>query len=75
VYLVGDDIFNMEKEISRSSRLKCSRCKLPGAALGCYHHPCPKNYHVPCAVMIPECRWDMVSFLVDIVIKSILKTL
>ncbi|XP_051228375.1 BRCA1-associated RING domain protein 1 isoform X2 [Lolium perenne] len=59
VYLVGDDIFNMEKEISRSSRLKCSRCKLPGAALGCYHHPCPKNYHVPCAVMIPECCWDM----------------
>ncbi|XP_047053866.1 BRCA1-associated RING domain protein 1-like [Lolium rigidum] len=59
VCLVGDDIVNMEKEISRSSRLKCSRCKLPGAALGCYHHPCPKNYHVPCAVMIPECRWDM----------------
>ncbi|KAM0857906.1 hypothetical protein ACQ4PT_048150 [Festuca glaucescens] len=60
VYLNGDIIVNMEKEISRASRLKCSRCNLPGAALGCYNEPCGQTYHVPCAMMmVPECRWDV----------------
>ncbi|XP_051222365.1 protein BREAST CANCER SUSCEPTIBILITY 1 homolog isoform X1 [Lolium perenne] len=60
VYLNGDIIVNMEKEISRASRLKCSRCNLPGAALGCYNEPCGQTYHVPCArMMVPKCRWDV----------------
>nr|XP_051205106.1 BRCA1-associated RING domain protein 1-like isoform X2 [Lolium perenne] len=58
VYLDGDDIVNMEKEKTRGSRLKCSRCRLPGAVLGCYHDPCANTYHAPCARMIPECHSD-----------------
>ncbi|CAM0954939.1 unnamed protein product [Alopecurus aequalis] len=58
VFFDGKRFVNMEKEISRASRLKCSKCRLPGAALGCYHHPCANTYHVPCALMIRECAWD-----------------
>ncbi|XP_024313987.1 BRCA1-associated RING domain protein 1 isoform X3 [Brachypodium distachyon] len=54
----GDTVLNMKKEIRRASGLKCSRCSLPGAALGCCIDKCAKTYHVPCALMIPECRWD-----------------
>jgi BRCA1-associated RING domain protein 1 len=72
VYLDGDDIVNMEKEKTRGSRLKCSRCRLPGAVLGCYHDPCANTYHAPCARMIPECHSDAVRFLVDIVIDLLI---
>uniref|UniRef100_A0ACD5TGE6 Uncharacterized protein n=1 Tax=Avena sativa TaxID=4498 RepID=A0ACD5TGE6_AVESA len=58
VYLDGDDIVNMEKEITRASKEKCSRCRLPGAALRCCEDGCPRTYHVPCALMIWECFWD-----------------
>ncbi|KAM3411214.1 hypothetical protein ACQJBY_003076 [Aegilops geniculata] len=54
----GDTFKNVESEINRSKRLRCRRCKLRGAALGCYDNTCRKSYHVPCALMIPECRWD-----------------
>ncbi|XP_048542943.1 uncharacterized protein LOC125521885 isoform X7 [Triticum urartu] len=54
----GDTFKNVESEINRSKRLRCRRCKLRGAALGCYDNSCRKSYHVPCAMMIPECRWD-----------------
>ncbi|KAF6999754.1 hypothetical protein CFC21_015735 [Triticum aestivum] len=50
---------NVESEIVRGSRWDCSRCNLRGAALGCYRAGCPNTYHVPCAFMIPECRWDV----------------
>ncbi|KAM3371433.1 hypothetical protein ACQJBY_018694 [Aegilops geniculata] len=50
---------NVESEIQRGSRWDCSRCNLRGAALGCYRAGCPNTYHVPCAFMIPECRWDV----------------
>uniref|UniRef100_A0ACD5TG89 Uncharacterized protein n=1 Tax=Avena sativa TaxID=4498 RepID=A0ACD5TG89_AVESA len=59
VYLDGDNIVNMETEIERAKGLNCSRCRLPGAALECYLKSCRRTYHVPCAVMIPECRWDV----------------
>ncbi|XBJ26183.1 hypothetical protein VPH35_003662 [Triticum aestivum] len=50
---------NVENEIKRASRWECSRCNLRAAALGCYYGHCRKTYHVPCAMMIPECRWDV----------------
>ncbi|KAM0835001.1 hypothetical protein ACQ4PT_063218 [Festuca glaucescens] len=59
VYHDGDIIVNMENEITRASNKNCSRCKLPGAALVCHHDKCRVNYHVPCAVMILECDWDV----------------
>ncbi|KAF7007203.1 hypothetical protein CFC21_022163 [Triticum aestivum] len=52
---------NVEREIERGSRWDCSRCNLRGAALDCYRAGCPNTYHVPCAFMIPECRWDVVN--------------
>uniref|UniRef100_A0ACD5T9Z2 Uncharacterized protein n=1 Tax=Avena sativa TaxID=4498 RepID=A0ACD5T9Z2_AVESA len=58
VYYDGDDIVNMEKEITRASKMKCSRCRLPGAALGCCQDGCPRTYHIPCALVIWECYWD-----------------
>uniref|UniRef100_J3M8A4 PHD-type domain-containing protein n=2 Tax=Oryza brachyantha TaxID=4533 RepID=J3M8A4_ORYBR len=59
VYYKGDTVVNMEMEISRASKLKCTRCRHPGAALGCYYKHCNRSYHVPCAVMTLDCRWDV----------------
>ncbi|KAK3135244.1 hypothetical protein QOZ80_5BG0416560 [Eleusine coracana subsp. coracana] len=39
--------------------LECSICGLWGAALGCYYKRCNKTFHVPCAVQIYDCRWDV----------------
>ncbi|KAG8068262.1 hypothetical protein GUJ93_ZPchr0005g15745 [Zizania palustris] len=59
VFYRGDTIVNLEMEISRASKLKCTRCMLPGAALGCYYQHCKRSYHVPCALMTLDCRWDV----------------
>ncbi|OVA08688.1 BRCT domain [Macleaya cordata] len=58
VYFVGETVMNLESELARGAKLKCSRCGLKGAALGCYSGSCRKTYHVPCAVDISSCRWD-----------------
>ncbi|KAL3655024.1 hypothetical protein CASFOL_000810 [Castilleja foliolosa] len=63
VYYVGETIKNLESELDRASKLKCSRCGLKGAALGCFSKSCRRSYHVPCAVEIPDCRWDCDDFL------------
>uniref|UniRef100_A0A0E0H9P3 PHD-type domain-containing protein n=1 Tax=Oryza nivara TaxID=4536 RepID=A0A0E0H9P3_ORYNI len=59
VFYEGDTIVNLELEIKRAAKLKCKRCKLPGAALGCYYTKCNRSYHVPCAMMTLNCRWDV----------------
>ncbi|KAJ4956378.1 hypothetical protein NE237_013161 [Protea cynaroides] len=64
VYFADDTVYNLEKEISRGAKLKCSQCGLKGAALGCYAESCRKSFHVPCAVQIENCRWDTENFLV-----------
>ncbi|XP_066368318.1 BRCA1-associated RING domain protein 1-like isoform X2 [Miscanthus floridulus] len=58
VWFDGDVVMNLESEIRRASGLRCRRCGLLGAALGCYEKHCRKSYHVPCAVQIIDCRWD-----------------
>ncbi|KAL3647708.1 hypothetical protein CASFOL_008676 [Castilleja foliolosa] len=63
VYFVGETIKNLESELARASKLKCSRCGLKGAALGCFAKSCRRSYHVPCAVEIPGCRWDCDDFV------------
>ncbi|KAH6811408.1 breast cancer associated RING 1 [Perilla frutescens var. frutescens] len=63
VYFVGDIIMNLESELARASKLKCSSCGLKGAALGCFAKSCRRSYHVPCALEIPDCRWDCGDFL------------
>ncbi|CAI9778694.1 unnamed protein product [Fraxinus pennsylvanica] len=63
VYYAGETIKNLEPELVRAAKLKCSRCGLKGAALGCFAKSCRRSYHVPCAVEIPGCRWDCDDFL------------
>lgn len=63
IYFSGETIINLELELSRSSKLKCSSCGLKGAALGCYVKRCMKSFHVPCAYEILEIRWDTENFL------------
>ncbi|KAL6516196.1 hypothetical protein OROGR_019501 [Orobanche gracilis] len=63
VYFVGETIKNLESELARASKLKCSSCGLKGAALGCFAKSCRRSYHVPCAVEVPDCRWDCDDFL------------
>ncbi|KAK6940632.1 hypothetical protein RJ641_030163 [Dillenia turbinata] len=63
VYYDGEIVKNLEGELARSAKLKCTSCGLKGAALGCYVETCRKNFHVPCAVAIPDCRWDCKDFL------------
>ncbi len=40
---------NILKEVRRSTMLKCSACKRPGATIGCLVKTCRHNYHFPCA--------------------------
>ncbi|GLT42278.1 hypothetical protein SLA2020_162890 [Shorea laevis] len=63
VYYAGESVKNLKAELARGSKLKCSRCGLKGAALGCYVKSCKRSYHVPCAKEIPKCRWDFDDFL------------
>ncbi|CAN6486193.1 unnamed protein product [Victoria cruziana] len=62
IYFVDEVIKNLESEIARSSKLKCSRCGKKGAALGCLAKSCRRSFHVPCAVEIQDCRWDCENF-------------
>lgn len=61
VYFEGEKIKNLDIELARAAKLKCSGCGEKGAALGCYVKSCRKTYHVPCALKIPNCKWDSVS--------------
>ncbi|KAL5977413.1 hypothetical protein ACLOJK_021759 [Asimina triloba] len=58
VFFEDDTAFNLEAELARSRRIKCSCCGIKGAALGCYEKSCRRSFHVPCAKSTPECRWD-----------------
>ncbi|XP_026402588.1 BRCA1-associated RING domain protein 1-like [Papaver somniferum] len=53
VYYVGDTVKNLELELARGSKLKCSCCGLKGAALSCFIRSCRNTYHVPCAFALP----------------------
>ncbi|CAN4113706.1 unnamed protein product [Withania somnifera] len=63
VYYDGDIIKNLEAELGRASKLKCSVCGLKGAALGCLVKSCRRSYHMPCAFEIQDCRWDCDNFV------------
>nr|XP_027188299.1 BRCA1-associated RING domain protein 1 isoform X2 [Cicer arietinum]XP_027188300.1 BRCA1-associated RING domain protein 1 isoform X2 [Cicer arietinum]XP_027188301.1 BRCA1-associated RING domain protein 1 isoform X2 [Cicer arietinum] len=63
VYFVGETVKNLKAEVARGAKLKCTKCGLKGAALGCYVKSCRRTYHVTCAMDISTCRWDHVDFL------------
>lgn len=63
-YYKGETVINLEVELVRAAKLKCNKCNGKGAALGCVVKSCRKTFHVPCAVYIDECRWDMDDHLV-----------
>nr|GEY36212.1 protein breast cancer susceptibility 1 homolog [Tanacetum cinerariifolium] len=60
VYFEDDIAVNLEAELARSKRIKCSCCGLKGAALGCYEKSCHRSFHFTCAKLTPECKWDEV---------------
>ncbi|XP_042470548.1 BRCA1-associated RING domain protein 1-like isoform X1 [Zingiber officinale] len=62
VYFSEEIVKNFELELKQASKLKCSKCGLKGATLGCYDNNCLKSYHATCAVQIPDCRWDYRTF-------------
>ncbi|XP_078149183.1 BRCA1-associated RING domain protein 1-like [Carex rostrata] len=64
IYYKGDELMNLRREIERSSKLRCAKCGLNGAALGCFYEHCPKSYHPPCAYQVDGCRWDTVNYCV-----------
>ncbi|KAK1420350.1 hypothetical protein QVD17_21876 [Tagetes erecta] len=63
VYFEDDIAVNLEAELTRSKRIKCSCCGLKGAALGCYEKTCRKSFHFTCAKLTPQCRWDDDNFV------------
>lgn len=63
VYYEGEIIKNLDTELARAAKLKCSSCGMKGAALGCYVTSCRRSYHVPCAFEIQDCQWDMENFV------------
>ncbi|KAF8408807.1 hypothetical protein HHK36_004876 [Tetracentron sinense] len=64
VYFEDDTAINLETELARSRRIKCSCCGIKGAALGCYEKSCRKSFHIPCAKMVHQCRWDTDNFVI-----------
>ncbi|XP_020095276.1 protein BREAST CANCER SUSCEPTIBILITY 1 homolog isoform X1 [Ananas comosus] len=62
-YFSGETVMNLEPELARASKIKCSSCGLKGAALGCYAKSCRRSFHLPCAYEIQGCRWDTDNFL------------
>ncbi|KNA23473.1 hypothetical protein SOVF_023940 [Spinacia oleracea] len=54
---------NLDKELARAGKLKCTSCGVKGAALGCFAKSCRRSYHVPCAYEVTGCRWDMDDYL------------
>ncbi|XP_047308481.1 protein BREAST CANCER SUSCEPTIBILITY 1 homolog [Impatiens glandulifera] len=63
VYFEDDKAINLVAELARSRRIKCSFCGIRGAALGCYDKSCRKSFHVPCAKLTTQCRWDSNNFV------------
>ncbi|KAJ0247160.1 BRCT domain-containing protein [Hirschfeldia incana] len=63
VYFNRRTAVNLDVELTRSRRITCSCCGLKGAALGCYNESCKNSFHVTCAKLIPECRWDDKNFV------------
>ncbi|KAF3534555.1 hypothetical protein DY000_02037613 [Brassica cretica] len=63
VYFNNLTTVNLDAELTRSRRITCSSCGLKGAALGCYNTSCKSSFHVTCAKLIPECRWDNKNFV------------
>ncbi|CAO2823376.1 unnamed protein product [Amaranthus hypochondriacus] len=64
VYFEDNIAVNLEQELTRSRKIKCSLCGVKGAALGCYEKSCRKSFHVPCAKKLKECRWDTDHFVI-----------
>ncbi|KAM6551970.1 hypothetical protein CsatB_001778 [Cannabis sativa] len=64
VYFEDGAAINLEAELTRSRRIKCSCCGIKGAALGCYEKSCRKSFHVTCAMLMPQCRWDTENFVI-----------
>lgn len=63
IFFKNGIIQNLEAEVSRANKLKCTNCGKKGAGLGCYMKSCPRSYHVPCAYDDFDCRWDCVEYL------------
>ncbi|KAH9315260.1 hypothetical protein KI387_023887, partial [Taxus chinensis] len=63
VYFKDDCIMNLEAEVARGTKIKCSMCGLKGGALGCCFAKCHKSFHVPCALSSSECKWDIDNFV------------
>ncbi|KAL9265505.1 BRCA1-associated RING domain protein 1-like protein [Drosera capensis] len=63
IYYENYVIKNLNKELSRGTKLKCSHCGIKGAALGCFAKTCRRSYHVPCALSVKGCRWDTENYL------------
>ncbi|CAH8275903.1 unnamed protein product [Arabidopsis lyrata] len=63
VYFNNLTVVNLDVELTRSRRISCSCCGLKGAALGCYNKSCKNSFHVTCAKLMPECRWDNENFV------------
>ncbi|KAL1188855.1 BRCA1-associated RING domain protein 1 [Cardamine amara subsp. amara] len=63
VYYEADTVKNLKAELARGMKIKCTKCSLKGAALGCFVKSCRRSYHVPCAREISRCRWDYDDFL------------
>ncbi|XP_031485027.1 BRCA1-associated RING domain protein 1-like isoform X2 [Nymphaea colorata] len=73
-YYDDDEIIqNLESEVARSVKIKCSKCGQKGAALGCYAKTCRRSYHVPCAADTPNCRWDDDDYLMFCPVHSSLR--
>ncbi|EOA19191.1 hypothetical protein CARUB_v10007870mg [Capsella rubella] len=73
VYFNNLTAVNLDVELTRSRRISCSCCGLKGAALGCYNKSCKNSFHVTCAKLIPECRWDNENFIMICPLETSIK--
>lgn len=64
MFFEEDSIINLKAEVRRGAKLKCTKCRIKGAALGCFVKSCRRSYHVTCAIETPKCRWDYVCHMI-----------
>ncbi|CDQ92786.1 unnamed protein product [Oncorhynchus mykiss] len=50
VFLVKGRVYGLEEAVKVAQETTCSRCRNPGATLGCFIKGCPNKYHYRCSL-------------------------
>lgn len=46
--------YNLDRTVYRASKMKCTKCRMMGATVGCFNAKCPRIYHLTCCDKNPK---------------------